>query len=174
MVSKRYAGSIRTKIWDTRLFTVFILKTRGTMKKAKFTTTAAVTAAVIIGVAGTTIGANTYAATTSGSVDPGNKLITAIAQKFNLNPTDVQKVFDEQRTQMQTEHEQKIKERLTKAVAEGKLTQAQVDALIAKKKEFMTKGGLRMGSGHPGFEHKGFGRHEGSPKDAPRGPTQNQ
>ena len=73
-----------------------------------------------------------HAATTSNNQDG---LVDTIASKFNLNKSDVQKVFDENRTAHQAEREQKMKERLDQAVKDGKLTQAQEDALIAKHKE---------------------------------------
>lgn len=64
-------------------------------------------------------------------------LTTAIAQKFNLSTSDVQAVVDEvmktQMQEMQAKHEQNMKDRLAKAVADGTLTQAQADLLAAKQ-----------------------------------------
>jgi hypothetical protein len=75
----------------------------------------------------------TFAAeTTQGKMHP---LIEAIATKFNLDVADVQKVFDEQRASMQAEHEARENERLAQLVADGKLTQDQVDLIIAKRAE---------------------------------------
>ncbi len=113
----------------------FLLLTRGTMKNSKFATSAAVTAAVIVGIAGPGIAASTYAASTPGSANPGSKLITAIAQRFNLKESDVQQVFNDQHTQMQAAREQQEADRLTQAVKDGKLTQAQADAITAKQAE---------------------------------------
>ena len=70
---------------------------------------------------------------------PMEALTTAIAQKFNLNATEVQVVVDEvmktQREERQANREQGMKDRLTQAVADGKITQAQADLLIAKQTE---------------------------------------
>lgn len=72
-------------------------------------------------------------------MNPMSSLISAIAQKFNLNVSDVQKLFDEQHTQMEsqrgTEQSARITERLTQAVTQGKLTQSQADLLKAKQEE---------------------------------------
>lgn len=65
----------------------------------------------------------------------GSGLVDKIAQKFNLNKDDVQKVFDEDRASHEAEMQQKMDERLTKAVKDGKLTQAQADAIKSKLSE---------------------------------------
>lgn len=94
-----------------------------------------------IALAGTVaMGAGVYAAQTpNGIQNRMSGLVTAIATKFNLNPTDVQKVFDDQQalqqSQMQVKRQDQMKTRLDKAVKDGKLTQAQEDAIIAKQKE---------------------------------------
>jgi outer membrane murein-binding lipoprotein Lpp len=64
-----------------------------------------------------------------------NGLVTAIAQKFNLNQTDVQKVFDAQRAQMQADREQTFKDKLAELVTAGTLTQEQADKIVTKKAE---------------------------------------
>jgi hypothetical protein len=80
------------------------------------------------------------------SSNPMSGLITAIAEKFGLNVSDVQQVFDEQQTKMQAEREtqqaetetnaqEEFASRLSKAVTDGKLTQAQADLITAKKAE---------------------------------------
>jgi hypothetical protein len=66
-------------------------------------------------------------------------LVDKIAQKFNLNKNDVQKVFDENRTAHEAEHEQKVKERLDQAVKNGTLTQDQENKIIAKLQELKAK-----------------------------------
>lgn len=69
-------------------------------------------------------------------------LVSAIATRFNLNPSDVQKVFDDQRAadqaQMQAKRADAEKARLAKLVTDGKLTQAQSDAITAKMAEVQT------------------------------------
>lgn len=65
-------------------------------------------------------------------------LADKIAQKFNLNKDDVQKVFDENRAQHEQERQQKIKDHLDQAVKDGKLTQDQENKIIAKLQELKT------------------------------------
>ncbi len=65
-------------------------------------------------------------------------LVDKLAQKFNLNKSDVQKVFDEDRTAHDAERQQHMDERLTQAVKDGKLTQAQADAIKSKMAEMKT------------------------------------
>lgn len=81
----------------------------------------------------------TYAAVNTSQTNPMSNLVTAIATKFNLNSADVQKVFDEQHTQMQAQKLQSFKDRLATQVTNGKLTQDQANKLIAKMQELMAK-----------------------------------
>ncbi len=88
-----------------------------------------------LGMAGLAGGA-AFATTQSGSTtDPMGNLVSAIATKFNLNKSDVQKVFDEQRTQMDAQREQAVKDQIAQLVKDGKLTQAQADKINAKRAE---------------------------------------
>ena len=77
-------------------------------------------------------GVMTVSAASENAQHPMANLVNAIAQKFNLNPTDVQKVFDDQKTQMHVSMEQKLADRISKAVADGKLTQDQANKITAK------------------------------------------
>ena len=74
--------------------------------------------------------------TTSNSM---SNLVSAIAQKFNLNPVDVQTVvnenFKQNMQERQAEMLTKLTERVNKEVLNGKLTQAQADLIIAKHTE---------------------------------------
>ena len=73
-----------------------------------------------------------YAATnTSGS----GTIVDKIATKFNLNKDEVQKVFEEDRAEKETEHQQAMEERLTQAVTDGKLTEDQKAKILAKMAE---------------------------------------
>lgn len=83
----------------------------------------------------------------SGFNNSMRDLATAIAQRFNLNVSDVQQVFDEQkakmdaqreeqRAQMEGKRNQGFTDRINQAVTDGKLTQDQADKIIAKKAEF--------------------------------------
>lgn len=62
-----------------------------------------------------------------------------IADKFGLKVEDVQSVFDEERASHQAEFKQKYEERLTTAVTEGKITEAQKQLIIQKHTEMQTK-----------------------------------
>lgn len=65
-----------------------------------------------------------------------SSLVETLANKFNLDKSQVQSVFDEHKVQMQQEHQQKMENRLTQAVKEGKLTDAQKQAVLNKLAEF--------------------------------------
>jgi predicted phage gp36 major capsid-like protein len=97
-----------------------------------------------------TVGAVTLAtagiimvSTVSAATNTGNNLmsdlVSAIAQKFNLNASDVQKVFDDQRAQMHNQMEQKYTDMINKAVTQGKLTQDQASKILAKKADLETQ-----------------------------------
>ena len=66
-------------------------------------------------------------------------IISRLAEKFNLNEDEVQAVFDavreEHGVQMQEQMQQQREERLNQAVADGVITQEQMDALLAKWQE---------------------------------------
>jgi hypothetical protein len=64
-----------------------------------------------------------------------SSLVDAVAKKFNLNKSDVQAVFDEQRSQMEADHEADIKKQVAQLVSDGKLTQQQADKINAKRAE---------------------------------------
>lgn len=83
----------------------------------------AIGAATMVGVA--------QAATTTSS----DSLVDKISTRFNVDKSEVQKVFDEDRTARQAEMEQRYEARLTQAVKDGKLTEDQKTKLLAKHKE---------------------------------------
>ncbi|MBP9762979.1 hypothetical protein KBD34_05195 [Patescibacteria group bacterium] len=101
----------------------------------------AITSAVLVGVAG--LGASSIQAAsptdTSTRPDRFSNLISLISQRFNLSQSDVQKVFDQQRTQMEAErethHTEELTTRLAAAVKAGTITQAQSDLIKAKQTE---------------------------------------
>lgn len=68
--------------------------------------------------------------------DPHQVLIQALAQRFNLNQTDLQQFFKEQREKQMTE---RLATFLTQAVSQGRITEAQKTAIIAKAKEVAAK-----------------------------------
>lgn len=95
---------------------------------------AALTAIGGLGVVGTTV-----ASAQTDSNSGNTSLVDKLASKFNLNKADVQKVFDEDRSQHEAEREAKDKARLDQAVKDGKLTQEQEDKIIAKQKELKSE-----------------------------------
>jgi len=76
--------------------------------------------------------ASAYAQNNSGQYPP---LVTKLAQKFGLNEAEVKAVFDEEMNSRHTQMQVKIQEKLTQAVADGKITEAQKTAIIAKHTE---------------------------------------
>lgn len=64
-----------------------------------------------------------------------NDLVMAIAQKFNLSESDVQKIFDEHHAQRERERAQAYSDRIREAVKNGTLTQDQAISIIAKQQE---------------------------------------
>jgi len=96
-----------------------------TMKKSVMT--AAIIATLGLGAFGT---ATAFAASNPADAQhPMQNIVTAIAEKFHVSESDVQAVFDEQHEAMQTERHADAAERLAEAVADGKLTQTQADAI---------------------------------------------
>lgn len=78
----------------------------------------------------------------------GNRssLVDAITSKFNLNKSDVQKVFDQNRAQNQAEHQQKVSDRLQKLVDNGTITASQKTAIEAKLKDLQASHAANMSS----------------------------
>jgi hypothetical protein len=68
-----------------------------------------------------------------------SSLVSELAQKFNLKPADVQAVFDEHQQEVRADRQQRYADRLTQAVTDGKLTQAQKDLILAKQLETQEK-----------------------------------
>ncbi len=108
------------------------------MKINKTVLIAGTTAA--IGLA-TLTGAFIANAASTGTTNPADGLVSAIAQRFNLNKSDVQQVFDQQHQQMSANRQAQTKTNLDQAVSGGKLTQDQENQILAKYQEiqaFMT------------------------------------
>jgi hypothetical protein len=94
----------------------------------------AVTTMTAAGMTG--LGVASAATSESGTSGDGtSSLVDKLATKFNLNKDDVQAVFDEERTDRQAERQQKFEERLTQAVADGKITEDQKDKILVKMEE---------------------------------------
>lgn len=103
------------------------------MTKAKKTLVTAIAIATL-GISAAGVG-TTFAAQDDASGGRFDGLVQAIAARFNVDEAEVREVFEEQRAINETAHEQKMRERLDQAVADGDLTQAQADAIAAKLDE---------------------------------------
>lgn len=66
---------------------------------------------------------------------PHDQLITRIAQKFNLKESDVEAVFTAVHDERMAEMEKNREDKLSQAVSDGVITEAQKTAILAKIKE---------------------------------------
>jgi len=71
-----------------------------------------------------------------GSYPP---IVQKIAERFNLNVSDVKQVFDEERDERRADRYARFTERLNDLVSEGKLTEDQKDAVLAKHEEMQNQ-----------------------------------
>jgi uncharacterized membrane protein YhiD involved in acid resistance len=93
-------------------------------------------AVATVGVARLTgLGVASAATSSSGADDGTSSLVDKLVAKFNLNKSDVQAVFDADRTEHEAEMQQKMEERLDQAVTDGKITEDQKTKILAKIKE---------------------------------------
>ncbi|NBS41962.1 hypothetical protein EBS80_04895, partial [bacterium] len=82
----------------------------------------------------------TFAAETQGHAPKfASELASAIAEKFDLDQSEVEAVIEEQaqarRDDMREQREQKFEDMLAQAVTDGDLTQDQADEVLAKREE---------------------------------------
>jgi hypothetical protein len=90
----------------------------------------AVTFTAVVGVIGVTrVSAQVATLLSDGKVPA---IITNLAAKFNVSTTDVQKVFDDTKTQLEDA-------RLIQLVTDGKITETQKTLIVAKRNEIETK-----------------------------------
>lgn len=73
-------------------------------------------------------------------------LVQKIADRFGLRKEDVQTVFDQDRENRQTQMEAKYLAQLDQLVKDGKITEAQKQLIINKRKEMETNRQLEMQS----------------------------
>lgn len=92
-------------------------------------------ALVTAGIAGLV---TTQAVNAANDTTGQQSLVDRIATTFNLNKSDVQKVFDEEHTAREAQRSAKFEERVKQAVDDGKISQDLADQLIAKQKEMQT------------------------------------
>ncbi len=94
---------------------------------------------VAVALAGVTgVGVANAATTNTGSDSRMTSLVQAVASKFNLKTTDVQAVFDTQRSKDQATRTAEVTSELKQLVSDGKLTQTQSDAILAKRAELIS------------------------------------
>jgi hypothetical protein len=67
--------------------------------------------------------------------DPMHTLVQKLAQKFKVDESEIQTVFDQVHEQKRSEMQKKFEDRLSQLVTEGKITEAQKQLLLSKQKE---------------------------------------
>jgi len=71
--------------------------------------------------------------------DQPSLIIQKLVSKFGLKQEEVQGVFNEARQERQQENQAKLEERLVKAVADGKISEAQKALILNKHKQMQTE-----------------------------------
>ena len=103
-------------------------------KKTKLLVISAITLGVL-----TLGGALGFGIVNAEGTDNYPSIVKKIAEKFNLNTNEVNKVFKENRQERQAECQSKLEEKLNKAVEEGKITEEQKKAILDKHNEMKEK-----------------------------------
>lgn len=102
--------------------------------KKQFITAGIATAVGVTGLVGVGV-ANAETSANGAGAHPMSSLVEAISSKFNLDKTKVQAVFDEQHTKMEAQRTEDVKSKLSQLVKDNKLTQDQMDKIVAKRAE---------------------------------------
>jgi hypothetical protein len=68
--------------------------------------------------------------------DRQGTIIQKITERFNLNQSEVEEFFNQQRDERHQEKQAKAEENLNQAVADGKITEEQKSQILAKQEEF--------------------------------------
>lgn len=79
------------------------------------------------------------AASAHGNGEHKDELVTKLAEKFNVDKSEVEAVFEAQHAEMEAEREAERSEHLQSLVDSGKITAEQKTALEAKFEEMHTK-----------------------------------
>ena len=103
------------------------------MNVTKTLSTAGIGAAIIVG---SMLAVNLASAYGGVSEEQKAERVSSLAERFNLDETEVQSYFDEQKAERQTEREEKRAEFVAGLVSEGTLTQEQADELSELKDGF--------------------------------------
>src|SRR5690349_7847345 len=78
-----------------------------------------------------TVQALAHNATTSD----GKTIVQKLAEKFNIPQGEVQQVFDDHKTKVKADMQTKVADRLSEAVAQGKISEQQKQKIMDKQKE---------------------------------------
>lgn len=89
----------------------------------------------------TILGSLTFAGTSAmaQSADGQASMITRLAQKLGVPETEVKSAFDEMHKEHASEMKANMETKLSTLVADGKITEAQKTAILAKMEEFRTE-----------------------------------
>ncbi len=101
----------------------------------KFNTYLAVPVVALTILGGTLLATHSAQAETDSKPFGMDSIIQKLAQRFNLNESDVKAVFDEQHAEMETQMQAHMEDELSQAVADGRLTEEQKQKIIAKRAE---------------------------------------
>lgn len=93
-----------------------------------------IAAMAVVALGAGALGTNAVFAAEDGK-GPANNLVSAIAERFNLDPVEVQAVFDAEHEEIRAAHEARAEERLQQMVVDGELTQEQADLITTKHEE---------------------------------------
>lgn len=75
----------------------------------------------------------------NGNDDNRNNLIAKISSRFGLSQSDIEKVFEENRSEMQAKRLAEAENKLNEYVAKGEITEAQKNLILAKRKEMQAE-----------------------------------
>jgi len=89
---------------------------------------------------------NTFAESTTSDQNPMASLVQKIADKFGLKKEDVQAVFDQDRQERQVQMQTRFEEQLSQDVKDGKITEAQKQLILEKRKELEANRQAKMES----------------------------
>jgi cytidylate kinase len=88
----------------------------------------------------TILGSLTFAGTTMAQTADGKaSMITRLSQKLGVPEAQVKSAFDQMHTEHAAEMKANMETKLSALVADGKITEAQKTAILAKMEEFRTK-----------------------------------
>ena len=94
--------------------------------------------ALVLSIVGTGVLGVVHASAQSNVDTPYTSLVQKIADKFNLNKTEVQALFDQEHTEMEEKMKEHMTARLDQLVKDGKLTEAQKKLIQNKQLELQS------------------------------------